>query len=224
MSNFDALKAATVNPARALALDAGTIEAGKLADLIVVDGDPLVDPAALRNVVLVIQEGRVAIDRRDAATPRGSATAQQEAIAFCRRFLDDYSKGDFEAVARAFTPEAAVAIDDGGADGRSVPATQFLERAKAGRAKRGTLRETIVGVPIALVDGAIATVWASFRITMDAGPKAGGEAGPKAGGPGGEGTSGHGIDVLQLVRIGGEWKIAALSFTYRPDAHRPDAR
>ncbi len=41
MTNFDALKAATVNPARALALDAGTIEAGKLADLVMVDGDPL---------------------------------------------------------------------------------------------------------------------------------------------------------------------------------------
>jgi len=45
MSNFEALKAATVNPAKALALDAGTIEAGKLADLVMVDGDPLVDIA-----------------------------------------------------------------------------------------------------------------------------------------------------------------------------------
>ena len=33
MTPYEALKAATVNPAQALALDAGTIEAGKLADL-----------------------------------------------------------------------------------------------------------------------------------------------------------------------------------------------
>src|SRR4029077_16428279 len=38
MSNFEALKAATVNPARALALDAGTIEEGTLGDLVIVGG------------------------------------------------------------------------------------------------------------------------------------------------------------------------------------------
>src|SRR4029078_285286 len=41
MSTLDALKAATVNPAKALGLHAGTIEPGKLADLIAIDGDPI---------------------------------------------------------------------------------------------------------------------------------------------------------------------------------------
>jgi imidazolonepropionase-like amidohydrolase len=59
MSNFDALKAATVNPARALALDAGTIEAGKLADLVMVDGDPLVNIANAHKVRRVIANGRL---------------------------------------------------------------------------------------------------------------------------------------------------------------------
>jgi len=58
MSTFDALKAATVNPAKALGLDAGTIEAGKLADLIVVDGDPLADIATLHHVKRVVANGR----------------------------------------------------------------------------------------------------------------------------------------------------------------------
>ena len=40
--------------------DLGTVEAGKLADLIVVDGDPLSDMAAMQQVKLVITEGRVA--------------------------------------------------------------------------------------------------------------------------------------------------------------------
>jgi cytosine/adenosine deaminase-related metal-dependent hydrolase len=58
MSTFDALKAATVNPAKALGLDAGTIEAGKLADLIVVEGDPLADIAALHKVKRIVANGR----------------------------------------------------------------------------------------------------------------------------------------------------------------------
>jgi imidazolonepropionase-like amidohydrolase len=59
MSNFDALKAATVNPAKALGLDAGTIEAGKLADLIVIEGDPLANVANAHRVKRVIANGRV---------------------------------------------------------------------------------------------------------------------------------------------------------------------
>jgi hypothetical protein len=59
MSNFDAIKAATVNPAQALGLDTGTIEAGKLADIIMVDGDPLANVGNLHKVKRVIANGRL---------------------------------------------------------------------------------------------------------------------------------------------------------------------
>jgi Tol biopolymer transport system component/imidazolonepropionase-like amidohydrolase len=59
MTPFEALKAATVNPAQALALDAGTVEPGKLADLVIVDGDPLVNIAAAHKVRRVIANGRL---------------------------------------------------------------------------------------------------------------------------------------------------------------------
>ncbi len=59
MTPYEALKAATVNPARALNLEAGTIEAGKLADLIFVEGNPLVDIASTHKVKRVIANGRV---------------------------------------------------------------------------------------------------------------------------------------------------------------------
>jgi Tol biopolymer transport system component len=58
MTNYEALKTATVNPARALVLDAGTIEAGKLADIVLVDGNPLADIASTHRVKRVIANGR----------------------------------------------------------------------------------------------------------------------------------------------------------------------
>jgi len=60
MSSLDAIKAATASAARLLGVDdeVGTIEVGKQADLLLVDGDPLDDLAHLAAPVSVWQRGR----------------------------------------------------------------------------------------------------------------------------------------------------------------------
>jgi cytosine/adenosine deaminase-related metal-dependent hydrolase len=58
MTPYEALRTATVNPAQALGLDAGTIEPGKLADIILVEGNPLADISAAHRVRRVIANGR----------------------------------------------------------------------------------------------------------------------------------------------------------------------
>ena len=57
----EALKAATVNAADLLGLasEIGTIEPGKSADIIAVEGDPLTDVTVLKSVDFVMARGEV---------------------------------------------------------------------------------------------------------------------------------------------------------------------
>jgi len=60
MPPMEAIRAATYWPAQLLKQpNLGTIAPGKLADVIVVDGDPLTDMSSLRHVVKVVKNGKV---------------------------------------------------------------------------------------------------------------------------------------------------------------------
>ncbi len=59
MTPYEALRAATVTPAEELNLDAGSIEPGKLADIVIVSGNPLEDIANAHKVKEVIANGRL---------------------------------------------------------------------------------------------------------------------------------------------------------------------
>lgn len=77
LTPLEAIRAVTATPARCLGVDhaLGTIEAGKLADLILVDGDPSRDIRDLRRVALVVMGGQ-AYTREEilAQTRAGSAS------------------------------------------------------------------------------------------------------------------------------------------------------
>ena len=72
MDPMHVLSAATRHGAEMLGMasEFGTIEPGKLADIIVVDGNPLMDMMALRNPMVVIKEGVVLKDRSAMASAR----------------------------------------------------------------------------------------------------------------------------------------------------------
>jgi imidazolonepropionase-like amidohydrolase len=61
----DVIRTATVNGARWLgrADDVGTIEPGKRANLVLVDGDPLRNISDMRKITAVVQDGRVVVRR-----------------------------------------------------------------------------------------------------------------------------------------------------------------
>ncbi len=66
LSPQEIVAALTRNAAVYLALEdqIGALDAGKIADLVVVDGNPLADIRALSRVVVVIQNGRIVVDKR----------------------------------------------------------------------------------------------------------------------------------------------------------------
>ena len=61
MPAFEALRSATIVPAQILgqATELGSIEAGKLADIIAVPGNPLEDIARMRTVDFVMKSGTI---------------------------------------------------------------------------------------------------------------------------------------------------------------------
>jgi imidazolonepropionase-like amidohydrolase len=65
MTPVQALQAATIVPAGMLRIEArtGSLDAGMEADLIVTERNPLEDPRALQDVLLVMADGRLAVNR-----------------------------------------------------------------------------------------------------------------------------------------------------------------
>ena len=68
LSPLDAIVAATKRGAEAMRMekDLGTLEEGKLADLVVIDGDPLEDIKILQSlekINLVIKGGEIVVNR-----------------------------------------------------------------------------------------------------------------------------------------------------------------
>jgi len=61
MSNMEAIESATRIGAEAIGVEKtlGTVELGKLADIVMVDGDPLKDITVLKNVSWVMKGGEV---------------------------------------------------------------------------------------------------------------------------------------------------------------------
>ena len=78
MTPLQAIQTATRNAADALGLSGtlGTVEKGKIADLIAIDGNPLEDVSLLRDrsrIQIVMKSGKIVIDRRQHGGIAGSA-------------------------------------------------------------------------------------------------------------------------------------------------------
>jgi imidazolonepropionase-like amidohydrolase len=66
LTPFQIIQAGTINGAKAIGIEekTGTLEKGKWADIIVLDGNPLEDLTALKRVKIVILDGEIVVDNR----------------------------------------------------------------------------------------------------------------------------------------------------------------
>jgi imidazolonepropionase-like amidohydrolase len=81
MLPVDALKAGTANDAElfGIAAKVGTLEKGKLADIVAMPGDPTADITATEHVSFVMKEGKII--RNGPATPNTAAESNPDASA-----------------------------------------------------------------------------------------------------------------------------------------------
>ena len=66
LTPFQIIQAGTINGAKAIGIEdkTGTLEEGKWADIIVLDGNPLEDLTALKRLIMVILDGEIVVDNR----------------------------------------------------------------------------------------------------------------------------------------------------------------
>ena len=78
MGPIDALKSATANDAELLGIaqKLGTLEKGKLADVIAMPGDPTQDITATERVSFVMKEGKIIRSGPGTAAPAAKTAAQ----------------------------------------------------------------------------------------------------------------------------------------------------
>jgi len=96
MSNHDALKVATINGANYIGMadHIGSLEPGKLADLIVIDGNPLEDIYDTENVEFTMINGRL----YDAATLNEIGSHPKERLPFWWERDGNYGEFDWHAI------------------------------------------------------------------------------------------------------------------------------
>lgn len=98
LPNADVLEAATLQSARILRREqeSGSLEVGKLADAVIVRGDPLSDIRALRDIALVIKDGAI-VDREALARRIDDPSLASEVTRVEAPLFDDFEDGDLKA-------------------------------------------------------------------------------------------------------------------------------
>ena len=131
-----------------------------------------------------------------------AAMAQDDTNAQILHSVDEFLRGLNEkdpAVIAAVSTEQGLLVSHRIRDGQEIVRTRTFADDLANIAQgNGTFRE-VYWDPAVLVRGNIAVVWAEYSFDLD-------------------GDRSHcGIDVFNLLKIDGEWKVTGIQYTVEPD-------
>ena len=131
-----------------------------------------------------------------------AALAQDDSNARILHAVDEFLRGLNErdpAVIASASTEQGLLVSHRMRDGAEVVRVRTFAEDLAGIAdEKGELRE-VYWDPTVLVRGNIAVVWAEYSFDYN-------------------GKRSHcGIDVFNLMKIGGEWKVTGIQYTVEPD-------
>lgn len=140
----EALTAATANSAKALGeiADRGTIEQGKRADLILIDGAPWIDISAVRKVDRVFVDGRL-VHGKGAVLPKANSASAMPSVR-ATALIDDFENPS----GRSSLDTLRLDAFDGGAD-RSVEVSTVVARSAADHALMVTAKMSRKAAPAA---------------------------------------------------------------------------
>lgn len=203
MSNQQALASATHIAAKVLgaAEQWGRIAPGFQADVVLLRKDPLTDIQALYDPLLVMQEGRIVVDRRYDIKPE----LREQLIALGNQFLNFYGNKEYEKLEEIFAEHCVITIHRLDADETSVlDGHEFLKGLQENPPSFEVFEEWLTDSITVHVDGRLAVLWAPFVLEVD-------------------GRRAIGTDVFHLVQTETGWKFAQLSFTNRAVAGPPES-
>jgi hypothetical protein len=157
--------------------------------------------AIIVSVSAMLLASATALAQPAPSSPAGHQPGEESAVlAALDRFVHAISAKDLPSMAAMQTPDGMTYVarpkEGGGIEIVGRPNSYWVDPA---RAEGPALRERYWS-PTVLVRGAIAVVWAPYEFWTD-------------------GKTSHcGVDVFDLVKIDGEWKVSNSMWTVEPDA------
>jgi hypothetical protein len=159
---------------------------------------------ALGAAMLAALAGQASIAKPASTVTVADHPSRAAVIAVVDRFMATVTAGDTAGFEALFLPSARIYVQRRGPDGSRTFSERSAVPRVAGNAPSLPVRE-FYWEPVVLIQDGMAVVWTPYAFDRD-------------------GKRSHcGIDVFNLVEVGGAWRIASVMYTVEPQGcPKPD--